>query len=108
MAGDPLDPFDGPLIELEDMFGVDFADLPTMDPNILPLQIYNGLLKIFKVTNTDLNLSDFDGTTAEKAKIKRDAQSPYKAMAYLLAALTTRPLPEAESEDDSSGPPGTT
>ena len=100
MAGDPTDPRDTKLIELETLFGADFVNLPTDLDETLRLRIEQGLYKIF-----DIEARDFDSLTAgedpafdsfEAYTIQAESQAPYRALAHLLFALTKRPPPDHE------------
>lgn len=109
MAGDPTRPKDAGLIELEEIFGVDFINLPTTAEELLPLKIEQGLYKIFGIEVIDFSSlteaeDDEDPAFSDSKanEIIAKAQSPYKALAYLLAALTTRP-PPVEGGDEEEG-----
>ena len=107
MAGDPTDPKDTKLIELEEIFGPDFVNLPTVTDINLKFKIEQGLYKIFGIEATDFsNLTageDPSFSDSEAIKIINEAQAPYRALAYLLDALTKRPPPDHEHSDEGGG-----
>ena len=93
-------------------FGEDLEDLPTfpedgtLTTNGLSDEIFEALKEMFGIVfaegSDQLNNLKADLGDTKALNIATKSQAPYKALAYLLAGLTKRPPPPAESEDDSA------
>ena len=82
---------DAQLNKIKLLFGDDLESLGEMGRPDLINDVYESLLIMFSLTDSDLSL---DGYTGDKNAIRAKSQGPYLAMAHLLVALSNPVVPE--------------